>query len=224
MCPRQIRGARRPPGLPSRPPRCVGADTRLAAGRGAWPRRQHPGRRPSLDVQPRPVASAAGGTHELERASTPRLPRTRRAGRLISAGGAAYLERAVPGAAAKEGQRESTPVPPAGACPRGPGPPPAMATPTSVVSTLRKDHRIAVRLVEAKQLPDDCQDSYCVLRANSSSNEQVGGRRGGGSASGPSRNSRMGVWRLTGVHAAGAGQVADGLADTEPAMGGGLRV
>ena len=40
-------------------------------------------------------------------------------------------------------------------------------------SSLRRDHSIVVRVVEARQLPADCQDTYCVIRIDNNTAEQV---------------------------------------------------
>jgi hypothetical protein len=38
---------------------------------------------------------------------------------------------------------------------------------------LRRDHNIVVRVVEARQLPADCQDTYCIVRIDNRTAEQV---------------------------------------------------
>ena len=44
---------------------------------------------------------------------------------------------------------------------------------TMATSGLRRDHSILVRVVEARQLPVDCQDAYCVLRIDNNVADQV---------------------------------------------------
>ena len=43
----------------------------------------------------------------------------------------------------------------------------------ATTASLRKDHNILLRVIEARKLPNDCQDTYCIVRIDNHYDSQV---------------------------------------------------